>query len=217
MRRRTHELSIAQDHENVDNRHQVAMENRLQSLKTLKNKNAIEIARLNQIAQDWDVFGQSLEYDFKNRLNERRSLQEGLDMKNAENTVMSNLDKYLAPGSPERQAYDAYLSGAELNDAQRTAYSRAVSAINNAIYSEYARMKGLYYVPKTEKKAGFVPKIQVQKIGGTVDFYRYGGHASKERIKNADRFIDSVKHQQKLNWKKLERLSKSMYKLPDKA
>lgn len=217
MRRRTHELSIAQDHENVDNRHQVAMENRLQSLKTLKNKSAIEIARLNQIAQDWDVFGQSLEYDFKNRLNERRSLQEGLDMKNAENTVMSNLDKYLAPGSPERQAYDAYLSGAELNDAQRTAYSRAVSAINNAIYSEYARMKGLYYVPKTETKAGFVPKIQVQKIGGTVDFYRYGGHASKERIKNADRFIDSVKHQQKLNWKKLERLSKSMYKLPDKA
>jgi len=49
MRRRTHELSIAQDHENIDNRHQVAMENRLQQLKTLKNKSAIEIARLNQI------------------------------------------------------------------------------------------------------------------------------------------------------------------------
>ncbi len=223
MRRRTHELSIAQDHENIDNRHQVAMENRLQQLKTLKNKSAIEIARLNQITQDWDIFGQSLEYDFKNRLNERKSLQESLDMKNAENTVLSNLEAYLT--APEKEAYEAY-SDPLISDEDKKKYlinyQRATQKLQNAILVEYARMRGLHYAPRTlsgvsNPNFDITKEVDSRKLGGLLNFYKDGGNASRERIKNADRFIDSIKHQQKLNWKKLERLSKSMYKLPDKA
>ena len=83
-------------------------------------------------------------------------------------------------------------------------------------------MTGLHYVPRTlpgssNPNLNITKEVVSRKLGGLLNFYKDGGQASKERIKNADRFMNSVKHQQKLNWKKLERLSKSMYKLPDKA
>jgi len=144
-------------------------------------------------------------------------------MKNAENTVLSNLEAYLT--APEKEAYEAY-SDPLISDEDKKKYlinyQRATQKLQNAILVEYARMRGLHYAPRTlsgvsNPNFDITKEVDSRKLGGLLNFYKDGGNASRERIKNADRFIDSIKHQQKLNWKKLERLSKSMYKLPDKA
>lgn len=224
MIRATTKESIEAEDKNMQKRHEVAMQNRLQLREIAHNINDVKHAKESENAHNWDLYMQSRIHDLQNRDRKRQTAQEQYDLDILKQDMQMRPEYYATKNNHKPFSNELYQlvkgekTASELHLDTNTALQQEWKEYMAIMSREAALQRGLSVpslsVENTVKS--WFPNIILSKQGGTLK--KSTGTIKKERIrekvKNADRFHDSVKHQRSEHNKKLDRISKSMYGYP---
>lgn len=199
--RASQEQAWQQEKENAQNRHNVAMQNRLAMRQTEANKNKYDQAYLNKQHEIWDTYLKELQFNTESERKENKALQDSLAQKDISNLVTANLGtEGYGLGEIDEDAVKIYQdvkngikSASEvLNSADRDKFLQAQQIASRLETDRFAEYKGLRRISAKEGT-----KIRLANI--------------RTKQKNKDRFAKQIKSDLDRNEKALARLSKSVY------
>lgn len=158
---------------NQDSRHTTAMGNRSNLIQreasVLQAEDAYRRANAESLDNLLDEFRLSL--NVKNE--ERKRLQESVEMTNIRNSIKNDLGAYgIAADKESQQLINDLQSGvrklSELSDGELLKYKQIANAIDQKAYELYYAKKGVDYVPYVSKRPeGFTPTLlDYKKSGG---------------------------------------------------
>ena len=185
--RASQEQAWQQEKENTNNRWNIAMQNRLSMLQTLSNIYKYRQAEMAKSFDNWDRFWQQMEYDAKQKEQEKKQYVDYFKKKDIQNDIANNLAKLDSSVSQEgaelyKQVKQGLLNPSSITDAnQLTEFRKAFAAAQKLEEEALKKYYGIY------------------KKGGKVD------------TSDIDRFHEQIQKSIDRNEKLLDRLSKSLY------
>lgn len=197
--RTSQEQAWQQEKENAQNRHNVAMQNRLAMRQTEANKNKYDQAYLNKQHEIWDTYLKELQFNAESKRKENKALEDNLAKSDISNMVTSDLAT-LAPDLDPRavKLYQDVRNGVTTvskiseNEADYQLFMNAAKEASRLETDRFAEYKGLRRIRAKEGT-----KIRLANI--------------RTKQKNKDRFAKQIKSDLDRNEKALARLSKSVY------
>lgn len=197
--RASQEQAWQQEKENAQNRHNVAMQNRLAMRQTEANKNKYDQAYLNKQHEIWDTYLKELQFNAESKRKENKALEDNLAKSDISNIVTSDLAT-LAPNLDPRavKLYQDVRNGVTTvskiseNEADYQLFMQAAKEASRLETDRFAEYKGLRRISAKEGT-----KIRLANI--------------RTKQKNKDRFAKQIKSDLDRNEKALARLSKSIY------
>ena len=194
------EQAWQQEKENSQNRHDVAMQNRLAIHQTEANKNKYDQAYLNKQHEIWDTYLKEKQFEVESKHKENQDLEDQLaknDISNKVTTDLATLAPDLDPKAVSiyQQVKNGSLNVSKLAEENQDDYQKYLQAAREASRLEtnlYADYKGLRRISAKEGT-----KIRLANI--------------RAKQKNMDRFAKQIKSDLDRNEKALARLSKSVY------
>lgn len=197
--RTSQEQAWQQEKENTQNRHNVAMQNRLAMRQTEANKNKYDQAYLNKQHEIWDTYLKELQFNAESKRKENKTLEDNLAKSDISNIVTSDLAT-LAPNLKPRavKLYQDVRNGVTTvskiseNEADYQLFMQAAKEASRLETDRFAEYKGLHRISAKEGT-----KIRLANI--------------RTKQKNKDRFAKQIKSDLDRNEKALARLSKSVY------
>ena len=211
--RQYEELAWQQEKENASNRHETSMFNRAQNWASKQDKSKLEQAYLSKKHNIWDTFGQQLEFDARQRLNETKALRDNFARSDIHNSVMYNPNNYGANlTNEELQVWNQVLSGVQPSSL-KDKLNLYVSAQKKVSQAETDQLRQYYNIPNTKWTGQsqvvtptYTPNISFVKKGGSLELA-----GIRAKTADAERFQRQIKECIDRNEKAINRLSKSMY------
>lgn len=222
VQRQYDELAWQQEKENAANRHETAMFDRLQQWNTDKVKNAFEQAYLSKKFNNWDVFGQQLEYDARTKQQENKALADNFARSDIHNAVNYSPNDYGANLTPdELTVWNKILSGVNPSSLSLREFNSHRLASQKVSRAETEQLRSYYNIPNTRwsgkvniATTPWQPSVVFAKNGGIVSAKngsRIAIAGIEAKTANAERFQRQIKECIDRNEKVLDRLSKSLY------
>lgn len=213
--RQYEELAWQQEKENAANRHETSMYNRAQSWAAEQDKSKLEQAYLSKKHNIWDVFGQQLEYDARQKLAETKAIRDNFARSDIHNSVMYNPNDYGANLTDEElQVWNQVLSGVQPSSLGNN-LNKYISAQKKVSWAETEQLKQYYNIPNTKwsrqiqvNTPTYTPNISFVKKGGSLELA-----GIRAKTADAERFQKQIKECIDRNEEAINRLSKSMYGL----
>lgn len=211
--RQYEELAWQQEKENASNRRETSMFNRAQNWAAKQDKSKLEQAYLSKKHNIWDTFGQQLEFDARQRLNETKALRDNFARSDIHNSVMYNPNNYGANlTNEELQVWNQVLSGVQPSSL-KDKLNLYVSAQKKVSQAETDQLRQYYNIPNTKQSgqsqvvtSTYTPNISFVKKGGSLELA-----GIRAKTADAERFQRQIKECIDRNEKAINRLSKSMY------
>lgn len=204
--RQYEELAWQQEKENASNRHETAMFNRAQNWAAKQDKSKLEQAYLSKKHNIWDTFGQQLEFDARQKLNETKALRDNFTRSDIHNSVMYDPNNYGANlTNEELQVWKQIMAGVQPSSLQNDANKLKLlySAQKKISQAEQNQLKQYYNISQTKwanarqyNSPSFTPKIHLvrkgQKIKSNLADIREFQKQIKEGIKRSDKAIERL-------------------------
>lgn len=212
VQRQYDELAWQQEKENAANRHETAMFNRAQQWGADQDKSKYEQAYLAKKFNIWDVFGQQLEYDARNK-----ALADNFARSDIHNAISYAPNDYGANLTPdELTVWNKVLSGtnpSSLSSQEFNSYKLAAQKVSRA---ETEQLRQYYNVPNTRwsRKTPDTPWSPTSsKAISAKNGAKIAVAGIKAKTADAERFQKQIKECIDRNEKAIDRLSKSLYGL----
>ena len=204
--RQYEELAWQQEKENASNRHETAMFNRAQNWAAKQDKSKLEQAYLSKKHNIWDTFGQQLEFDARQKLNETKALRDRFAQSDIHNAVISNPNDFGANlTNEELQVWEQIMAGVQPSSLQNDTNKLKLlySAQKKISQAEQNQLKQYYNISQTKwanarqySSPSFTPKISLvrkgQKIKSNLADIREFQKQIKEGIQRSDKAIERL-------------------------
>lgn len=212
VQRQYDELAWQQEKENAANRHETAMFNRAQQWGADQDKSKYEQAYLAKKFNIWDVFGQQLEYDARNK-----ALADNFARSDIHNAISYAPNDYGANLTPdELTVWNKVLSGtnpSSLSSQEFNSYKLAAQKVSRV---ETEQLRQYYNVPNT-RWSGKTPSTPwsptIPKAISAKNGAKIAVAGIEAKTADAERFQKQIKECIDRNEKAIDRLSKSLYGL----
>lgn len=217
--RTSFESAWQQEKENSNNRHETAMFNRMQQWAAQQDKSKLDQAYLSKKHNIWDVLGQQVEYDARQKLEENKSLKDYFTRSDIHTALMYDPNKYGANlTNEELEVWSQVLSGVQPSTLLGQKQSLFLSARQKVSNAEQKQLMSYYNIPNSGWEANMnkLKQLYPETFNPTLQLKNGGSIAlAGIRAKTADakRFQKQIKECIDRNEKAIDRLSKSMYGL----
>ena len=178
------EQALQQEKENANNRWNTAMQNRLSMLQSLSNLYKYRQAEMSKSFDNWDRFWQQMEYDAKQKEQEKKQYVDYFKKRDIQNNIIDNLAELDNSVSP---------LGAELYKKVKTGLLNPSSITSK---EEIKAFREAQLAAQRLEEQALKKEYGIYKKGGKVDI---------------DRFHEQIQKSIDRNEKLLDRLSKSLY------